>query len=522
MLRALRTVAHLKPIQVLNRLYRATPTMTPARVRVSGLRLAQGAWVDPIRDRALTLTSKHASFINIVGPWSKRQHWNDSAKSKLWLYNLHYHDGLASAAADVSIQHQFIDAWIADNPPTEGAGWEPYPSSLRIVNWVKWLLCGGNPVKAMHSSLALQTAWLARNIEYHLLGNHLFANAKALVFGGLYFEGPYADRWLSKGLRILREQLHEQFLPDGGHFELSTTYQATLTEDLLDLINILRTYGHDHAPNLVPVAEKALSWLQVMTRPDGLPPLFNDAAYRISPTLSQLTEYAGRLGVSQLPAPTASMVQLPESGYFRYLGREYSIWCDAGQIGPDYIPGHAHCDMLSFELFAQGSPIIVDTGTSTYEVGNRRFEERSTRSHNTVQVEEFEQSEIWSAFRVARRARIKERQSSPTGLSATMQNFNGAYKHRRTFEFSASSVMVDDEVTTKRSNVATARFHFHPRVALALQHQALTVNGLRLSFEGANHVALTPYKYAPEFNKTIEAQCLEVGFDRKLKTHIQL
>ncbi len=71
----------------------------------------------------------------------------------------------------------------------------------------------------------------------------MLANAKALVFAGLWFEGPEADRWLETGLSIYARELPEQILDDGAHFELSPMYHAIILEDLLDLINVGRTYG---------------------------------------------------------------------------------------------------------------------------------------------------------------------------------------------------------------------------------------------------------------------------------------
>ena len=83
---------------------------------------------------------------------------------------------------------------------------------------------------------------LEKRIESHLLGNHLFANAKALVFAGTYFSGAEADRWLNRGISILEREIPEQILLDGGHFELSTMYHALIFEDLLDLCNLLKCY----------------------------------------------------------------------------------------------------------------------------------------------------------------------------------------------------------------------------------------------------------------------------------------
>ena len=62
--------------------------------------------------------------------------WNAAERDKLWLYNLHYFDDLNAAQANQrTVWHRaLIDRWIADNPPGQGNGWEPYPTSLRIVN----------------------------------------------------------------------------------------------------------------------------------------------------------------------------------------------------------------------------------------------------------------------------------------------------------------------------------------------------------------------------------------------------
>ena len=50
-----------------------------------------------------------------------------------------------------------------------------------------------------------------QQLEFHILANHLFANAKALVFAGSYLA---EDMWLKKGLEILDKEISEQFLDD--------------------------------------------------------------------------------------------------------------------------------------------------------------------------------------------------------------------------------------------------------------------------------------------------------------------
>ena len=162
--------------------------------------------------------------------------WDGPQREKLWRYNQHYFDDLNAIDAPTrrAWHTALVEDWVADNPPGHGIGWEPYPLSLRVVNWIKWSLAGTTLSPAALQSLAVQVRWLTDRLEIHLLGNHLFANAKALVFAGLFFQGKEADTWLKKGLRILERQVPEQILPDGGHFERSTMYHALALEDILD------------------------------------------------------------------------------------------------------------------------------------------------------------------------------------------------------------------------------------------------------------------------------------------------
>lgn len=82
---------------------------------------------------------------------------------------------------------ELIHNWIENNPPLKGNGWEPYPTSLRIVNWVKYILSNNINDENILRSLYIQAQVLSQMLEFHLFGNHLFANAKALIFAGVFF-----------------------------------------------------------------------------------------------------------------------------------------------------------------------------------------------------------------------------------------------------------------------------------------------------------------------------------------------
>ena len=54
-------------------------------------------------------------------------------------------------------------------------------------------------------------------------------------------------KWLKKGLKIYQQQVNEQILDDGAHFELSPMYHSIILEDMLDIINPCDTYSPVHS-----------------------------------------------------------------------------------------------------------------------------------------------------------------------------------------------------------------------------------------------------------------------------------
>ncbi len=421
-----------------------------------------------------------------------RIRWDDPDWPRLWRYNLHYFDDLgADGAAGRRVWHgQLIERWIADNPPGPGTGWEPYPTSLRIVNWIKWALAAdpsgasaGRLSPAALDSLAIQARWLRRRLEIHLLGNHLWANAKALVFAGAFFDGPEARGWLDKGLALMDREVKEQILPDGGHFERSPMYHAILLEDLLDLIQLGDRYpglGPAHVHNHWQAsASRMLGWLRIMTHPDGGPAFFNDAALGVAPELAALDAYYGglyreasrSLAADDLGRKDAEdgLIVLPDSGYARLRCGPAVLLADIGPVGPDYLPGHAHADTLSFELSLHGRRVIVNSGTSTYAADAERLRQRGTAAHNTVLVDGVDSSEVWSSFRAGRRARpFDVRWGRDADGTLWLQAAHDGYRrlpgkvvHRREWRLDAAGLHIIDRLEG-RVRSAEARFHLHP------------------------------------------------------------
>ena len=546
------TLRHLKPIQFYARIKfklfdcyssRERFLINPPQVRPRDL-----VWHAPIPSEICQLGPRIFRFLNKEHELLPEGGWEDKSLDKLWLYNLHYFADLnaKNALARMAWHQSLISEWMAENPATRGTGWEPYPTSLRIVHWVKWALTGRvltdfQLPNNFNQSLATQTRWLMKRLEWHLLGNHLFVNAKALLFAGLYFQGEEANIWIRYSLKIISSQLDEQVLYDGGNFERSTMYHAIFLEDLLDLINLTNTFSSQVDPQLVDhwriVAKKMLSWLQVMSHPDGQIAFFNDAAFGIASPLADLEAYADRLEINSDSQENfdgqenihSNIQHLKDSGYIRLSSKNAVALLDVAPIGPDYLPGHAHADTLSFEMSIFNQRVVVNGGTSRYGLGPDRLRERQTVSHSTVEVNSLSSSEVWSGFRVARRAYPFDLELSRNSAQVAVSCSHDGYKylpgkpvHRRTWLLRENAIEVRDVIQGPYSQ-AIARFILHPDIAASEVAQGvwelrLPQGDLIIFAVEKGATQLEHAFYAPEFGKVLPTRCLSVQLEHGISS----
>jgi uncharacterized heparinase superfamily protein len=537
------TLRYLKPIQIYRRFwFRYYQPSLNCDLPQIHLAKPKGIWQRPVAHSQSVIDKNTFHFLNQTQEIIGVNGWNDPKLPKLWLYNLHYFDDLNAQNASDRLEwhHQLISRWVAENPPTQGNGWEPYPSSLRIVNWIKWSLAGNMLRASEIESLYLQVRWLATRVECHLLGNHLLANAKALMFAGTFFDGDEPQSWLSLGRCILEEQIPEQILADGVHFERSPMYHAIILEDVLDLINLAQTFPEkleaDFLVSMKDIAKNMLFAYEKLNHPDGKISFFNDAALGIAGSLSELSHYAHSLGIDAASRMSGvecqesnelSLVHLREAGYIRIENSDACAILDVAEIGPDYLPGHAHADTLSFELSVFGERLIVNGGTSTY-AGTLRSYERSTKAHSTVEIDGKDSSEVWGHFRVANRAEPEDLTITNTKQGFEVSCAHNGYqrlisglKYARTWNMSTNALVLSDRVylgeikNSKALPRSVARYILHPSIRIS----SVKTNHWELQLPNQRLVQLTVHSgnafleksaYAPEFGLSQATQCVVV------------
>ena len=525
------TLRYLRSTQIWGRLAYRLHTPSPPPPIPAPPRAQPGRWLPPAQRKPSVTSQDGFVFLNVPGDLAN-DGWDGSRQEKLWRYNQHYFDDLNAygAPSRCAWHYALLKTWIAQNPPTKGTGWEPYPTSLRIVNWIKWSLGGGATDAAFLDSLATQVRWLSRRLETHLLGNHLFANAKALVFAGSYFKGQEADAWLRIGSQILQREIPEQILTDGGQFERSPMYHALAFEDLLDLFNLSQCFngvGAEDAALYIELGPARLQtmwrWLHTMSHPDGDLALFNDTARDIAPSVEELDGYARRLGLEQ--PSEVGMIHLADSGYVRLQLGNAIVLFDAAPVGPDYLPAHAHADTLSLELSLAGARVLVNSGTSLYAEGKERSRQRGTRAHNTVVVDGQDSSEVWSSFRVARRAyphdvRLSQ-QADTQQVSASHNGYTrlrGQPVHWRSVTLRSNRCMIADRIEGVFQR-AQSRFHFHPAVIVSVEPDQLQgtcriSNGEILKWHVKGGTAkVESSTWHPTFGSSLANQCIDIEWN---------
>ncbi len=469
------------------------------------------------------------SFLNSAQYSGWPPDWTCNSVPKLWLYNLHYLEYLWSLGFTES--KTLVLDWIEKYPlqKKKQIGWEPYPTSLRLMNlcclffgrYGKQLRKDTAFLGKLWSSIFLQAQWLAKHLEWHLLGNHLFENAAALALVGSCFNGVVSDRWFHIGMSILAKEIPEQIPPDGMHFELSPMYHSRI----LYLTAILMATGNSQIRQLLtePLVRMARA-LKCVCHPDGQIALLNDSAFGVYNRPEQLIDYCSKQvdeAVLDFTDEYGSF-SLPDAGYYGWRSEDGNyVICDTAPIGPDYMPGHAHADMLSFELSLKGRRVVVDSGVFDYEISPTRQYCRSTKAHNTIEIERQDQCEMWGAFRVARRGRPHNTKWTPTKNGFQLSALHDGYKrlkgspvHYREFNWNKSGgLIVKDVITTSKPQSVVSRVHLHPdcqinQIEVSTAWVTYPEGDFRIIFSGNGRLSIEESFYCPEFGKKLENKAL--------------
>jgi uncharacterized heparinase superfamily protein len=466
-----RTVIHLRPAQLAHRARLRTQQAGLRRFPEAARLMMPGpdpaatvGWPDAFRPLdALTLgrwpslLELRAGKIRLLGllrEMGDAPAWDHADAPLLWRFNLHYWDwawGLTTDQDRLPARALFAQLWRSWRKSAEfgrGDAWHPYPAALRAWSWCglhRDLVAGSDIELDFVAGLAAHAGFLRQHLEYDVGGNHLIKGLKALVGLAVFLAD---ERLLRLATRRLIRQLARQILADGGHYERAPAYHCQVLSDLIDVANLLRAAGQTPAGEITAAVDRMRDWLGAVLTPDGEVPLLNDG-YPVD------CELLAALRPGPDPVTPASPVfVLPETGLIRVVVGGWHLLADVGPPCPPSLPAHAHADTFGCLVHLGKVPLLVDTGTSTYEPGPVRRHERSTAAHSTVQVDGADSTEVWGVFRAGRRARVSGLIVHTGPSDITVEAVHDGYRylpgrplHRRRWSVINDELQVEDLVT---------------------------------------------------------------------------
>jgi uncharacterized heparinase superfamily protein len=441
----------------------------------------------------------------------------------LWRFHLHYHEFLLDLMAAGGRPGEcpgdplweLVDDWIGQHRLTSAQlltdAWHPFCLSKRIAVWLL-LWQYAPPPEGLRARIAAslegQTRYLERHLEWDLRGNHLLENLRTLVLAGACFDESVSRSRLRTAGRWLRTQLDEQLLPSGEHFERSPMYHAQMLSAILDVRDAAEALEPNLSEACAQASRRMADCLEPLLHPDGEIPLLSDSALDETPAVRVLLEAARRDDAS------ASTV-MPGGGvvgsYWTWRDGGDYLLLDAGPVGADELPAHAHCDLLTIEASLQGRRVIVDSGVFEYASGNMRTYCRSTAAHNVLQVDDVEQCDMWSRFRMGRRGRPTGFRQGETGpfrwVAATHDAFRRAgvpVTGRWIACRSESPWIITDWADGAGEHTLVHWLHLSPEVRVHLWSDDraeldLDAGRIVLRYHTAGQLRVVPGWYCPDF-----------------------
>lgn len=455
----------------------------------------------------------------------------------------------------IDIGFGFIRDWNESNGFTvSGDKWNAYVIAERITNWIGFCSkYAKDDIKQYIPWIYAQVQELKVSIEYQLGANHLLSEAKALLLAGVFLRD---DGLCKRGKRLLIDEAREQFLPDGGHYERSVSYHVEALQQYFESYAVLKAVGDSDARMFAELMKEPYKFLDGMIGVNGKIPLFNDAAYDYpffdaadflstadliysdSPPKGRRGSYYNRwswVKNESYEIDWDRKVRYENTGFIHYQfdfgGRKYSLFIDCGDSGPDYNLGHTHADALSVLLYSDNKEILTDSGVFTYRLGEARNACRSTRAHNTVEVDGENSAEVWSAFRVAKRGHTKVTECVWENGLKVKASHDGYTKclgeradHNRevVVDSKAGVIAIADRLDTDRPHKAVSRYHIGRECSIEQIDGHTCRIDKYIQIKSDASIRIVECMIADMFGIPEKSKCIEIEFKERNKTIIEI
>ena len=451
------------------------------------------------------------NFLNKKKSFYKQSvNWNYDFFGTLWVYNLNYFDFISELK--INEASKILKSYILQMPNLK-YGLESYPTSLRIINLIKYSLINSFYSPELVEILKSDYKRLSKRLEIHIQANHLLENYFALYFGSIYFN----DKKLNNKITLLLiSEIKEQFDVNGFHYENSFMYHSLLLNRLIDVYTISIEKNINNKNFIGYLKNIILKGINVMSEFDvnGELPNFNDSNSEGIISLKNLIFKLKNFNDFKL-----LKIKFTPINYFKFFNKNFIVFADYANISPSYQPAHSHADTFNFVYFFKNESIVVDPGISTYEKNNIRQLQRSTLYHNTITYDNHNSSEVWGGFRCGKRAKVLNLKIKDNKISASHDGYKylGCF-HRREINLNNNSLVISDSIKEIKNKNKISRIHFSPYVKINISSNSIKINNeITFSWKGVVKWKIKYYDFSLGFNNKIKARCWEGIVENKSK-----
>ncbi|MEM9172432.1 MAG: alginate lyase family protein [Pseudomonadota bacterium] len=473
----------------------------------------------------------------------------------VWEPSRHHHLVTLARAWHVSRDAQFanaaadqFDSWISANRFGYGMNWRsPLELGIRIINWVAAL-------DLLKDSDAIEPALWQRiyhNAYLHVweisrkyspgssANNHLVGELAGVFVACSYFRDfPAAQALREDALRRLEAWVADFAYDDGCTPEQAIGYQFFVLQFLLIVMHCGEATGLSVSDTYKARLESMYSFPAKLAQGGPLP-MFGDQddgyvlnlgndQYDIDAVLAMgacalqsqtLARYVNRqtesccwlfgstkqaiLAERDSASAELKSQTFDDSGYCLLqhgtagASDALSVLFDCGPLGLGSLAAHGHADALSIAVRVGGHALLIDPGTYDYYTFKPwRHYFRTTAAHNTLCVDDTDQSEIQGPFLWGQRAECVRTawrtEADYTEVAAThdgYQKLSDPVMHTRkvTLQHAARELQLVDTIDARQTHTLDLYFHCAPDCEVDIE--GITVN---LRLHGDTHQLILP------------------------------
>lgn len=414
--------------------------------------------------------------------------------------------------------------WIANNPYAASVNWTcTMEAALRVfsLTWFFHIFKDSKEwgdVKFRETfikSIWLHVDFTERHIEKSdVNGNHFTADAAGMVVGGLFFgKGKDPLRWVEQGWKFLEDEFPKQVFNDGVDYEASVPYHRLNLELFFYPAYFRIKNGLPVDQNYIDRLIKMAEFSAAYTRADGTVPVWGDAddartlPYRVG-AINDHRYVIGLLGLTldrklldQFSGPLTELVwafgidavnaladqkssergskAFYDGGFYILRDEKNHVFIDCGPLGLAGRGGHGHNDILAFEAYLKGVPLISDSGSYLYTADyQERNNFRSTAYHNTPQIngEDINRVIRWDyLWNLQNDAEPILLDWKPSKKESSFKGSHTGYQRNEklltpireiTLFHDLNSLLISDSFSGTTNCDINIPFHFHPEVKI--------------------------------------------------------